>query len=166
LNTSYHRNINFCEDNTERSALINAIQAPVIHAIRSFILSGILAGTILAPCGSGKTRMACEGIRGLQRVIICVPLQQIQLQWVNTLLLLGIVSIDQIRLIGGKGTTDPSIIASWMKQSSYFIITTYASSHLLTDVLSSNVQLIVLDEATTWQELLLQLKQEKEKHVV
>jgi len=147
LNTSYHRNINFCEDNTERSALINAIQAPVISAIRSFILSGILAGTILAPCGSGKTRMACEGIRGLQRVIICVPLQQIQLQWVNTLLLLGIVSIDQIRLIGGKGTTDPSIIASWMKQSSYFIITTYASSHLLTDVLSSNVQLIVLDEA-------------------
>lgn len=148
LNTSYHRNTNFCEDNTERTALINAIQAPIISAIRSFIAAAaILAGTILAPCGSGKTRMACEGMRGLQRVIICVPLQQIQQQWADTLLSLGIISIDQILLIGGKGTTDPSMIAEWMKKSSYFILTTYASSHLLIEALTSNVELIVLDEA-------------------
>ena len=149
LNTSYHRNTNFCEDNTERTALINAIQAPIISAIRSFIAAAaaILAGTILAPCGSGKTRMACEGMRGLQRVIICVPLQQIQQQWADTLLSLGIISIDQILLIGGKGTTDPSVIATWMKKSSYFILTTYASSHLLIEALTSNVELIVLDEA-------------------
>jgi superfamily II DNA or RNA helicase len=147
LNTSYHRNINFCEDDTERTALINAIQAPVIRAIQTFITSAILAGTILAPCGSGKTRMACEGMRGLQRVIICVPLQQIQQQWADTLLSLGIGSIDQILLIGGKGTTDTTVIAEWMKKSSYFILTTYASSHLLIEALTSNVQLIVLDEA-------------------
>ena len=147
MNTSYHKNIYFCEDDVERSAMINAEQAPVIYTIQSFIASPNPAGTILAPCGFGKTRVACEGMRGLQRVIICCPLKEIQKQWNKTLLLRTIFAADQILLIGGKGITNPADIADWFKKPSYCLLTTYASSHLLIEALTSNVQLIVLDEA-------------------
>lgn len=147
LNTIYHKNIEYCEEELERITLLEKEQAPVINAIKSFLASSNIAGTIIAPCGSGKTRMTCNAIKGLQRVIICCPLQQIQTQWNETLLSQNVFTKDEIKLIGGKGTTDPSEIATYMKQSSYCLLTTYASSHLLTDILSSNIQVIILDEA-------------------
>jgi superfamily II DNA or RNA helicase len=147
LNTIYHKNIEYCEEECERITLLEKEQAPVIEAIKSFLASSNVAGTIIAPCGSGKTRMTCDAIKGLQRVIICCPLQQIQTQWNETLLSQKVFTKEEIKLIGGKGTTDPTEIATWMKQSSYCFLTTYASSHLLTDALSTHVQVIILDEA-------------------
>jgi len=140
LNKNYHTNINYVSDNNKRIQNLNKLQKPVIDDIRKFLELNNKAGVIIAPCGAGKTRMATMAIQNIDRVIICCPSTQIQLQWKNTL------QKDCI-LIGSTGTTDEKLIGDIFSQNKYCIITTYMSSHLLYNYINQNTQLLILDEA-------------------
>ena len=148
LRKQHHRNTNFIRYLNKRNDILNQIQTPIIEAIQQFCLNILLfAGFIVAPCGSGKTLMACKGIKGIKRTIICCPSNQIQNQWTSTLISEGIFTDKQILVMGSNGTTNKDVIRQFMQKESYCIITTYMSSNLLIDILTVNTQLIVLDEA-------------------
>ena len=148
LRKQHHRNTNFIRPLNKRNEVLNQIQTPVIEAIHQFCLNILLfAGFIVAPCGSGKTLMACKGIKGIKRTIICCPSNQIQNQWMSTLISEGTFTDKDILVMGSNGTTNKDEIRQFMQKDSYCIITTYMSSNLLVDILTANTQLILLDEA-------------------
>ena len=152
--TPSHRGV--LKTNEARLTALTDLQDPVIHAIREWFADPTReAGTLLAPCGSGKTIMttkAVEGTQGLTRIIICVPSHTIQMQWVGALstpLSHGEEAFpsDDIHLLGSQGTNDLPTIREWMERDTFCILVPYASSHHLVDLLTPRVQLIVLDEA-------------------
>ncbi len=150
IHSNYEKNTMFIKNDDKRLELLEDIQRPVITKICSFLDdSSALAGYVIAPCGSGKTVMACKSIKmsNLSRVIICCPFNQIQNQWRNTLVYLDVFSESDIILVGVGGTTDSEVISSHMKKQKYCIITTYMSSNIIGPLLSSSVQLVCLDEA-------------------
>jgi len=150
LRKQHAKNTNFLRSPTKRNEVLNQIQEPVIQAIQQFILNVLLfAGFVIAPCGSGKTLMTCKGIKGLTRVIICCPSNQIQGQWASTLITEGVFTKNQILTMGSSnnGTTNQDAIRTFMQQDTYCVITTYMSSNLLVDILTNDTQILVLDEA-------------------
>jgi superfamily II DNA or RNA helicase len=150
LRKQHTKNTNFIRIPTKRNETLDQIQEPVIQAIQQFILNVLLfAGFIIAPCGSGKTLMTCKGIKGLKRVIICCPSNQIQGQWASTLINEGVFINKQILTMGSSdnGTTNQDAIRAFMQQDIYCVITTYMSSNLLVDILTNDTQILVLDEA-------------------
>jgi superfamily II DNA or RNA helicase len=148
LRKQYHKNLQYIKGRTSRNATLNLLQEPVIFAITMFMAdTETRAGSVIAPCGSGKTVMTSKGIRGVQKCVICCPSKQIQNQWRSTLLNEGIFSDSQIHIVGGAGTTDPATIRSLFEQDTFCIISTYMSSHLLVNIVTTAVELFVLDEA-------------------
>lgn len=150
LRKQHAKNINFLGSPTKRNEVLNKIQEPVIQAIQQFILNMLLfAGFVIAPCGSGKTLMTCKGIKGLKKVIICCPSNQIQGQWASTLITEGVFTNKQILNMGSSnnGTTNQDAIRTFMHQDTYCVITTYMSSNLLVDIITNDTQILVLDEA-------------------
>ena len=150
LRKQHAKNTNFLRSITKRNEILNKIQEPVIQAIQQFILNVLLfAGFVIAPCGSGKTLMTCKGIKGLKKVIICCPSNQIQGQWASTLITEGVFTKKQILIMGSSnnGTTNQDAIRTFMQQDTYCVITTYMSSNLLVDILTNDTQILVLDEA-------------------
>ena len=143
------KNTNFIQTNEKRIEALNQIQEPVIEAIHKFISNNSLhAGFLIAPCGSGKTKMTCKGIKGMKKVIICCPSNQIQSQWASTLTFENTFSDNEMLTIGStnNGTTNIDVITKFMKQDTFCIISTYMSSYLLLDVIN-DVEIIILDEA-------------------
>lgn len=135
-------------DETVRNVQMSQIQEPVIERIREFVQdTEKKAGYVIAPCGSGKTRMAIGGIISLRRVIVVCPSCKIQEQWCDTLINYE-MKAENIHIIGGEGSTDQSDIDRWLNEDGY-TITTNASSHLLIKSLESKsmVDMIVIDEA-------------------
>ena len=148
LRKQYHKNLQFLKGLTTRNTTLDKIQEPVISAIVGFMADrSNKAGYVIAPCGSGKTHMTAKGIYGIERCIIGCPSRQIQRQWQKELLSEGIFALSEIHLVGGEGTTDPSVICDILKDDTFCILTTYMSSHLLVDILSTSVELLILDEA-------------------
>jgi len=150
LRKQHAKNTNFIRTITKRNEVLNQIQEPIIHAIQQFILNVLLfAGFVIAPCGSGKTLMTCKGIKGLKKVIICCPSNQIQGQWASTLITEGVFTKKHILIMGSSnnGTTNQDTIRTFMQQDTYCVITTYMSSNLLVDILTNDTQILVLDEA-------------------
>lgn len=150
LRKQHAKNTNFLHSLTKRNEVLNQIQDPIIEAIRQCILNDLLfAGFVIAPCGSGKTRMTCKGIKGQKKVIICCPSNQIQSQWASTLITEGVFTKKQILIMGSSkdGTTNKNTIRECMQQDTYCVITTYMSSILIVDILTNDTQIIVLDEA-------------------
>jgi superfamily II DNA or RNA helicase len=148
LRKQYHKNLHYIKGRASRNAALNLLQEPVISAITMFMADAeTRAGTVIAPCGSGKTVMTSKGIRGVQKCVICCPSKQIQNQWRSTLLTEGIFPDSQIHIIGGAGTTDPAMIRSLFERDAFCIISTYMSSHLLVNNVTTAVELFVLDEA-------------------
>jgi superfamily II DNA or RNA helicase len=150
LRKQHAKNTNFIRSIAKRNEALNEIQEPVIQAVQQFILNVLLfAGFVIAPCGSGKTLMTCRGIKGLNKVIICCPSNQIQGQWASTLITEGVFTKKQILTIGSSnnGTTNQDAIRSFMQQDTYCVITTYMSSNLLVDILTNDTQILILDEA-------------------
>jgi superfamily II DNA or RNA helicase len=145
LRKQFHKNLQYIKDRTKRNELLNCLQEPVIAAIAMFMKDDNKAGYVIAPCGSGKTMMTVKGIRGVKKCVICCPSNQIQNQWVATLLAEGIFTKPQIHIIGCEGTTDPSEILTILEGDVFCIISTYMSSHLMVDITS--LELLVLDEA-------------------
>ena len=145
LRKQFHKNLQYIKDRTKRNELLNCLQEPVIAAIAMFMKDDNKAGYVIAPCGSGKTMMTVKGIRGIKKCVICCPSNQIQNQWVSTLLAEGIFTKPQIHIIGCEGTTDPSEILTILEGDVFCIISTYMSSHLMVDITS--LELLVLDEA-------------------
>lgn len=144
----FHKNLYYIKLLTKRNDVLNSLQEPVISEIRAFFNSLNRAGYAIAPCGSGKTIMTAKAGRGLlKKVVICCPSKQIQHQWRNTLIGEYVFSESDIHFIGGSGTTDVDVIQSLLSQESYCIISTYASSHLLVDYITSDVECLILDEA-------------------
>ena len=149
LRKQHLKNTHFLRSPTKRNEALNEIQQPVIQAIQAFIHDTAPAGFVIAPCGSGKTRMTCKGIHGLKKVIICCPSNQIQGQWASTLSAEGVYTSEQILTIGSSadGTTHQDTIRAFMLQDTYCIITTYMSSNLLVDILADTTQILIHDEA-------------------
>jgi len=144
----FHKNLYYIKLRTKRNDALNHIQEPFISEIRDFIFnSPNRAGYAIAPCGSGKTIMTGKGGRGLKKLVLCCPSKQIQHQWRNTLIGEDVFSPSDIHFVGGSGTTDVDVIQSLFSQETYCIISTYASSHLLVDYITSDVECLILDEA-------------------
>lgn len=147
LQKPFYKNLNFENEKEEKNKKLEIIQKPVIEKIKEFVFELIDdAGYIISPCGSGKTKMTCEGIKGLKRVIICCPFNQIQQQWKKELISNKIFENEKIYLIGSEGTTDNKEIERLLSFDEYVIITTYISSDLLTDLITNKIQLLVCDE--------------------
>jgi superfamily II DNA or RNA helicase len=148
LKKHYQKNTRFIRNSHKRISTLETIQHPVICVIQEFVKNDTLAGQIIAPCGSGKTIMACKGINGIMKVVICCPSNQIQKQWRDSLLniLEPMFNPEQIMLIGTYGTTNMDMIRDMMQRECYCIITTYMSSDLLLPLISYT-QLFILDEA-------------------
>ena len=119
----------------KRNELFDAVQAPIIEIFMSFINSDEKAAQYNAPCGSGKTKITCEVVRNLKRVIICVPSIRIQKQWKDE------IDRPDCILLGGKYNTVN------LNTNSYCVITTYRSCKKLIDDLPDNNDIIVFDEA-------------------
>ena len=147
MRKQYYKNLSYIKVQATKNDVLNTLQEPVISKISAFIESRNRAGYVNAPCGSGKTIMTAKGIRGLNKIIICCPSKQIQFQWRNTLITESIFPEAHIHFIGGSGTTDVDVIQSLLSQESYCIISTYASSHLLVDYITSDVECLIPDEA-------------------
>lgn len=149
LRKQHHKNTYFLRSITKRNELLNQVQQPVIDAIMAFIQNDVLfAGYVIAPCGSGKTMMTCRGLKGLKKAIICCPSNQIQEQWISTLIGESVFTMKQILMIGVGGTTDKDAIKKFMQNEVYCIITTYISSDILTKSIDEYPpQILVLDEA-------------------
>lgn len=165
LNKMIHKNFRIIKNADQRLRALNEIQTPVVAQIRDFIASAgatqdSRACYIVAPCGSGKTVMVCKGIHAAQDlcpqtprgIIICAPTNQIQVQWHDALIAWNVMSENDIHYVGDTGTTNPEVIKSIMSLRSratrYCILSTYASSKILTDIVTSeNTDLVVLDEA-------------------
>lgn len=141
-------NTNYINDWSKRKIILDQFQQPVIEKIQAFVSDpNIVAGCVIAPCGSGKTVMACKGVSSIQRMIICCPSNQIQLQWRDTLIEYKTFDRDEILLIGSApGTTDELVINKHVHRNRYCLLTTYKSSNLLVNNLDT-VQLLILDEA-------------------
>lgn len=144
-------NTKFINNKTARSAILNTEQEPVINAIIAFLLNPLLfAATVIAPCGFGKTVVTCKGIDGVTNAIICCPSTVIQSQWIDTLISLNIFKADEILRISSSknGTTDKATIRKFMNDNEkYCVVTTYMSCNILVDLLSIDIDIIVLDEA-------------------
>ena len=137
---NYRTNIlNFEVRTKVHNEKLDNIQAPIISKLNEFINSDENAGYLIAPCGSGKTRMTCSAIEqtNLKKVVICVPSLKIQKQWKNTL-------NKSVTLLGGSHY-DEKEVKKTISQDTYYIISTYASSKYLLDIL--DVDLVVFDEA-------------------
>lgn len=148
LRKQYYKNLQFIKKQSTRNDILNRIQEPVVLAITAFITDpDNKAGYVVAPCGSGKTLMSSKGIRNVRRCIICCPSKRIQDQWRTTLISEGIFSEDSIHIIGSSGTTNPNTICSIFTEDTYCIISTYMSSHLLVDIITAKVNILILDEA-------------------
>lgn len=149
LRKQHPKNAKFLRSSGRRNEVLDEIQSPVIKAIEDFVQDARAAGWITAPCGSGKTRMTCKGVKGVGKIIIACPSNQIQGQWVSTLLFEGVFAENQILIIGSSrnGTTDQATIQAFMRHDTYCIITTYMSSALLVDLLTHDTELLILDEA-------------------
>lgn len=147
MRRQYQKNLQYLKTRGKRNEILNALQEPVISAIRAFVASTNRAGYVIAPCGSGKTLMSTNGFRGLKKVIICCPSKQIQNQWWNTLIAESAFADSDIHFVGGTGTTDVNAIRHILGQDSYCIISTYMSSHLLVESITTATELLVLDEA-------------------
>ena len=148
MRRQYQKNLHYIKTRTKRNEILNALQEPFISAIHTFVFdSANKAGHGIAPCGSGKTLMSVKGFRGVKKTVICVPSKQIQSQWRNTLITESAFSDSQIYFVGDEGTTNVDVIRNILSQNSYCVIATYMSSHLLVDVIQSNTELFVCDEA-------------------
>jgi superfamily II DNA or RNA helicase len=148
LRKQYHKNLQYIKGRSFRITTLNLLQEPVISAIAMFMIDATnRAGYVIAPCGSGKTIMSSKGIRGVKKCVICCPSKQIQNQWLATLLAEGIFTELQIHIVGGAGTTDPSMIRTIFEGDAFCVISTYMSSHLLVDIINADLELLVLDEA-------------------
>jgi superfamily II DNA or RNA helicase len=162
-------NRGFLKMNEARIAALTLIQDPVIHAIREWFADPTReAGTLLAPCGSGKTIMTVKAVHDVKRMIICVPSHTIQTQWAEALRGRGVWGHSCLHL-GSQGTNDLPTIREWMERDTFCIIVPYASSHHLVDLLTPHVQLIVLDEAHHMAGVVMseerQEREETQKHI-
>jgi superfamily II DNA or RNA helicase len=151
MKKQHRKNLDFLNSLSRRIEVLTEVQRPFIQALRQFIQdSSQNAGKGIAPCGSGKTLMACKAIKGLcNRIVICCPRNLIQIQWKRALLAEGVFTENQIHLIGSDsgGTTDKEKVRAFMKDDRYCIITTYASSSILVDLISSQIDIAINDEA-------------------
>jgi superfamily II DNA or RNA helicase len=145
MRRQYQKNLHYIK---KRNEILNALQEPIISAIHAFVFdSANKAGYVIAPCGSGKTLMSVKGFRGVKKAVICVPSKQIQTQWRDTLITESAFSDSQIYFVGDEGTTNVDVIRNILSQDSYCVIAINMSSHLLVDVIQSNTELFVSDEA-------------------
>jgi superfamily II DNA or RNA helicase len=122
-----------------KNTILNEVQTPVVEKIQEFIRGPEFAGQLIAPCGSGKTVMACKAIQHLKKVIICVPSLRIQNQWYDTL--------QRKCLFVGGDSDDWTTITRYLESDNFCVITTYASCKKLVDVLPTQIDVIVFDEA-------------------
>ncbi len=143
----YVSNSNIIKTNTKRLAILEELQRPIIDTIVDFVNSDEKAGYIIAPCGFGKTVVASKGIDGLSKVIICCPNNHIIQQWQNIIIHNNIFDKNDILTIGELGTTNTSKISSFLSRDTFCIITTYYSSYLLYDLINSNIDIFIFDEA-------------------
>ena len=148
MRKQYHKNLSYLKSLKKKNNVLDTLQQPVISGIHTFIFdSPSRAGHVIAPCGSGKTVMTAKGSCGIKKGIICCPSRQIQTQWRKTLIEEAVFPESDIHYVGGTGTTDLEVIRAMLYQESYCIISTYASSHLLVELITPDVELLILDEA-------------------
>ena len=147
LSKPYKLNQKFVKDKATRNNLLNQAQGPVISAISEFLRSDNTcnAANVIAPCGSGKTRMTCSSLSDIMRCVICVPSRKIQQQWVDTLS--NVIDSKYIYCIGGGFINDSDTISSILKKDCYYCVVVYASCHLLLNHINTNIQILINDES-------------------
>lgn len=131
----------------KRLEVLNKLQDPIIEKTIDFINSSSDASYLIAPCGFGKTIVAVKSICGLEKVVICCPSNHIVRQWRDSIIHYNVFSSSDILLIGELGTTNKTKISNFTKHNTFCIITTYYSCSLLYDLIDSDIQLVINDEA-------------------
>lgn len=148
LKKQYNKNRWFINSKSDRIRKLFMLQGPIIAKIREFLRNpNKRAGFGLAPCGFGKTRITCEAIKDLKKILLICPSKKIQKQWVETLVEIGAFNRDQIHLIGHNGTTNPEQIKKYVEEDVFCLISTYQSSNLLKPHLTDDIDLLIGDEA-------------------
>ena len=150
-----HRNNKFIKSKEERNIQLDNFQHPLIESLKLFISNKEQrAGTFCSPCGTGKTRMAVKSMndilsKSIVQVIICCPSIKIQRQWKKTLKYYSNIDSSNIHLIGSSkdATTNFECIQNIVHSRIWCILTTYMSCHLLYDILTPEISMIVFDEA-------------------
>jgi superfamily II DNA or RNA helicase len=148
LKKQYNKNRWFINSKADRIKKLCLLQEPVIAKIKEFLRNPQKrAGCGFAPCGFGKTKITCEAIKDLKKVLLTCPSKKIQKQWVETIIKVGAFDREQIHLIGDNGTTNPEKIKKYTEKDVFCLISTYQSSYLLKPHLSDNIDLLIGDEA-------------------
>lgn len=148
LKKQYNKNRWFINSRSDRIKKLFLLQGPLISRIREFLRNPEKrAGYGQAPCGFGKTRITCEAIKDLKKILLTCPSKKIQKQWVETLVEIGAFNRDQIHLIGHNGTTNPEQIKKYAEEDVFCLISTYQSSYLLKPHLTDDIDLLIGDEA-------------------
>jgi superfamily II DNA or RNA helicase len=148
----YEYNDNFISHEVERMDVLDQIQVPVISSICDFISDPFKdGGTVIAPCGSGKTVMASKSLKtmNIMKCIICCPSVLIQRQWKKALVDFSHFQLHEILLVGGDGSPRDisEKIDHYINMSKYCIITTNMSSiHLANFVKKDNINIVIFDE--------------------
>lgn len=134
-------------DGSVRLMELQKRQLSVIKDITAFLRDADrIAGIVVAPCGFGKTRIACKSLTGYNRVIIYCPSIKIQDQWIDDIVnYSGVFDRKDIYKIGGDGSEQD--IDSIFELEKYCIISTNHSSKKLIDHIDEKLQLLIIDEA-------------------
>jgi superfamily II DNA or RNA helicase len=145
-------NVHFIEDEDVRNKKLCEIQEPIIQiCARFFTNAANIAGQIILPCATGKTRISCLSLHQAlkKRIIVCCPSQRIQEQWEKTL---QIISNSTIWKIGGdSGITNIQEITHILQKTEFCVISTYKSSDKIEKALMEEIDLsgivMIFDEA-------------------
>jgi superfamily II DNA or RNA helicase len=124
----------------DRLRILTEMQHPIIRTIIEFYSDKQKAGRIVLPCGFGKTRVSCESLKVVNRVVILAPYLQIIKQWENTLIERGVFNQQQI--FKNVSKLNP-------KLAKYCLIITYKSSDKLKTLYSNGngPEVVIFDEA-------------------
>ena len=159
ISQNYGYNLNHIDNVAEHNKQMDKMQDPIIGKIKD-LLAGVknfvakTAATLVAPCGSGKTRMARIGLSLAYFIIVCCPTRAIQDQWAKEFEY-DDANKPGILFVGQAGTTDIETIKGFISSAKTrnkraVIISTYISSAILEKMINCGdiePEIIVLDEA-------------------
>lgn len=140
---NYYRNPRFVRAKEARNQKLCALQEPEIEKLRLFLLGEQRAGYFVAPCGVGKTRMACQAIERarLRRCIVVAPTVLVEEQWRGELC--GVFEPSELRRFTELSSEELQI---FLANERFCLIVNRISAAKLLDHITPALNLLLLDE--------------------
>jgi superfamily II DNA or RNA helicase len=144
---SYYRNAKFVRAAEARNQKLSALQEPEIAKLCEFLRNpGRRAGYLVAPCGVGKTRMACRAIakEGLRRCVVAAPTILVEDQWARELIESAAFAAEEVRRF--VALPGEEALSAFLARDCFCLVVNRASTARLLNLLTPALQLLVLDE--------------------